>query len=462
MESTAMNRPQSMKTFFVIWIGQLISLVGSGLTSFALGIWIYQETGQATPFALTALFGTLPRVLLAPVAGVIADRYDRRRIMLLADSGDALVTGVAALLLFSGQLAVWHIYLIAIASSTFSAFQQPAYSASVTMLVPKEQLARAGGLLQMGHSLEALLTPVISGALFALIGIKGIITIDLISYAFALGALLLVRIPQPPRSQESEAESKQPMLKQAGFGWKYLRQRPGLFWMLWYFASMNFFLNLAAILSLPLVLSFAGPAQAGLVGSIGGAAALAGSLVMSAWGGPKERRVPPMIIFIALCGLGFLFTGLQESLFFVSLGRGWMMFFIPLASALSQAVFQTKVAPDVQGRVFSIRMMISQSIMPLAFLLAGPLADQVFGPLMQPGGVLANSFLGDWLGTGDGRGIALIYVICFACIALFSLAAYASPRIREVEAELPDAIPDDEPAPTQVAAHGHPAPAAAD
>lgn len=152
-KNTATHEPTSMKTFFIIWGGQLVSIIGSSLTAFALGVWIYAKTGDAMPFAMTMLFATLPGLLLAPIAGALADRYDRRMLMILGDTGDALVTGVAALLLFSGELQIRQIYLIAFVSSAFSAFQQPAYEASVTMLVPKDQLARASGMVQMGGTM---------------------------------------------------------------------------------------------------------------------------------------------------------------------------------------------------------------------------------------------------------------------------------------------------------------------
>ena len=141
--------PKSMKTFFIIWIGQLISIIGSGLTGFGLSVWIYAQTGEATPIALNALFFNLPRIILAPVAGSIADRYNRRRIMILADTAAALTTLGAAALLFSGNLQVWHIYLLTFLSAVGSSFQQPAYSASITMLVSKKDLARAGGIQQI-------------------------------------------------------------------------------------------------------------------------------------------------------------------------------------------------------------------------------------------------------------------------------------------------------------------------
>jgi MFS family permease len=439
--------PKNMRTFFTIWAGQFISVLGSGLTSFALGVWIYDQTGQATPFALTALFATLPGLVIMPIAGSFADRYSRRWIMVLADTGSALVTAVTFLLLLLGDLQIWHIYLLAFFNSAFSAFQEPAYTASVTMLVPKAQLARSSSITQMGQAISVILTPLMAGALYGVVGLNGIILIDALTYFFAIAALLIVRIPQPKRRSELVSGEKQSSVwQEARFGWNYLRALPGLFGLLLYFASVNFFLSFSNVLSGPLVLSYGTAADLGVVQMVAGISMFAGSLVMSAWGGPKSGKVPALIGFIAFSATGFLISGLRPNTLVISLGRVVLLFLIPFAGALSQAVFQVKIPPEIQGRVFAIRGMIARSMIPLAFILSGPLADHYFEPLMAPGGALAETFLGSLLGTGPGRGVGLMFII--SCLFLWaeSLLAYFNPRIRNLESEIPDAIPDEQPA----------------
>jgi MFS family permease len=447
--------PKTMRTFILIWAGQLISILGSGLTNFALGVWIVDKTGQATPFVLTALFSSLPRVLLMPMAGSLADRRNRRMIMILADTGAALITLVFALLILSDQLQVWHIYIGVIVGSTFSAFQEPAYRASVTMLVPKKDLARAGGMSQISQALSSLLTPVLAGFLFVAIGLKGVIWIDFVTYFFAIGALFFVKIPQPEITSEDK-QAKGSAWKDAVFGWKYLRARTGLFLMLWYFALANFLLNVSGVMLTPLVLSFGGPDALGLVQGAMGLGMLLGSVIMSAWGGPKQRMLG-LVVFIALAAVGMSITGSTMSLVVIGVGSFTLMFFVPFASALSQAVFQTKVAPDVQGRVFAIRGMIAQSIMPLAFLISGPLADGIFEPLMADNGALAATFVGMIFGSGAGRGIGLMFVISGLLLTGASVLAYLNPRIRNLEEEIPDAIPDDRVAEEELHGEGVPA-----
>lgn len=430
--------PKNMRPFMIIWLGQLISMLGSGLTAFALGVWIFQETRQATPFALTVLFANLPRILLAPVAGVVADRYNRRLIMMLADTGNAVVTVAVIFLLWLGNLQVWHIYVIALASSIFGAFQEPAYTASVTMLVPKKELARASGLIQMTQALEMLIVPLVAGLLFAWIGLQGIIAIDLVTFFFAIGALFIIHIPQP-EIEPAEQTAKPSFLSDAGYGWRYLRERPGLFGLLIYFALVNFFLNFAGVLTTPLVLSFTTTAVLGAIQMASGVGMLAGSILMGAWGG-AQRRIPATIGFITLGAVGLLFVGLRPSPYLIGFGYFLLLFCVPFASAHSQAVFQTKVAPSVQGRVFAMRNMISRSMMPLAFLIAGPLADHIFSPLLREGGALYNTVIANVIGRGDGRGIGLLFLLAGLVLIAAGLLAYTNPRIRLVEEELPDAV----------------------
>jgi MFS family permease len=436
---TSSETPKDMKTFFTIWGGQLISMLGSGLTQFALGVWIYDQTKQATPFAITILLASLPRILLLPFAGSVADRFNRRLIMMLSDIGSAVLTLVIFLLLIANGLQIWHIYIIASLGSVLSAFQEPAYMASISMIVPKEKLGSANGMTQMGQALSSVLTPVLAGALFVFIGFKGIILIDFVTFFFAIGALLLVRIPQPEQTPEHKEKN---LFQDIAFGWNFLRERTGLFGLLLYYAMINFLLNWCAVLIVPMILSRFTPNVLGLLQTVMGIGMLIGSIAMSAWGGAK-RRIPATILFICLALLGYIVVGITPNPYIIGAGIFIMMFFVPLASGNSQVVFQTKIPREIQGRVFSVRGAISQSMMPIAFLTAGPLADKFFEPLLQEGGALATTFIGQTLGTGAGRGIGLMFILSGITAILISAIVFANPRIRNVEDELPDALPNE-------------------
>jgi hypothetical protein len=311
------------------------------------------------------------------------------------------------------------------------------------MLVPKKQLDRANGLLQMGQALEMLFAPLLAGAVFAFVGLNGIFLIDFATFFFAIGALLLIPIPQPPaEARSADGRAFTAFWQDAIFGWRYLRARGGLFGLLLFFALVNFCLNFAAVLLGPMILTFENAATLGLIQTLGGVGMLVGSIGMSAWGGFR-RRITTIISSILLAAVGLVIAGLSPSMVTIAAGFFLLMFAIPFGSASSRSIFQSKVEPGVQGRVFAIRGMISQSMMPVAFLIAGPLADRVFEPLMRLNGPMAGTWIGQLLGTGPGRGTALLFVLSGSSLLAATLLVAANPRLRNLEEELPDVLPED-------------------
>jgi DHA3 family macrolide efflux protein-like MFS transporter len=425
-------------TFLIIWFGQLISMIGSGLTSFALGVYIYNRTGAATQLALSLVAASVPNLVLLPFAGALVDRWDRRRVLILSDTGAALVTLTLWALLATGSLEVWHIYVGNAIASALGAFQRPAFMAVPSLLVPKDQFGRVGGLMQLAESVATIVAPLAAGFLIAVIRIEGVFLVDFATFLFAVSTLLVVRIPRPA-PQPGAAAGRGSLLREAAFGWEYLRARRGLLGMLILFAIVNFALGFYSALFTPLVLSSFGAEVLGSLLSISGLAMLAGSLVMSAWGGTR-RKIFTVLGAISLSGLGMAAVGLRPDVVLMGAGNLLLFGFAPIANAASQAIWLAKVAPDVQGRVFAVRMMIGSAITPLAYLLAGSLADRVAEPLMAEGGALAGT-VGRLLGVGSGRGIGLIVVLTGLVVALAPLLAAFIRPIRRVEVELPDAVP---------------------
>lgn len=437
------SQQKSMKTFFIIWLGQLLSMIGSGLIGFALAVWIFEQTGQATPFALTALFAILPQVVLSPFAGALTDRVNRKKIMLISDSLSGVITLVTAILLVSGKMEIWMVYLISFFGSVFAAFQQPAYTASIVLMVPKTQFSRANSMVQMGEAIAEILTPILAGLIFTTLGMKAIIYIDVVTYLIATLSLIMVKIPQPQLSNHDEKE-KSSVFKDMIFGWRYLVERKGLLGLLLFFAVVNFSANISSAMIGPLILSFSSPASLGAVQTVMGIGMLAGSTLMSIWGGPRKKLINAMFGFIVIASTGFIFAGMHASLTYISIGLFVFMFFVPFSTGPSSAVFSAKVSPEVHGRVFATRRMITLSMMPLAFGLSGILADQVFNPWLEQGGRLASTFVGQWIGVGSGRGIGLMMVCSGLLLLLACFIAFMNPHIRNIETEIPDAIFDDE------------------
>jgi DHA3 family macrolide efflux protein-like MFS transporter len=431
---------RGMRIFIIIWLGQLVSLIGSGLTSFALGLWVYQHTGSVTPFALTGLFTVLPSVTLSPLAGALVDRWDRRWVMILSDTGAGLSTLAVALLFLAGRVKVWHIYLAAGTSAAFGAFQWPAYSAATTLLVSKKNLGRANGMVQFGRAASEILAPMLAGVLILAIQVQGVILIDFATFLFAITTLLIVRFPRPEIISASQA-SKDSLWREAAYGWTYTAARRGLLGLLVFFAVVNFLWGMVGALIAPMILGFTSADVLGLLISVAGGGMLVGSLVMSAWGGLK-RRIDGVLRFELLSGLCFLLIGLRPSVWPIAVGAFGAHLTIAIIYGSSQAIWQSKVPPDAQGRVFATQQMIARSSTPLAYLVAGPLADKLFEPLLAFDGPLAGS-IGQITGVGPGRGIGLLFMVMGILKVLVTLGGYLYPRIRLVEDELPDVIADE-------------------
>ncbi len=427
-----------MFAFTIVWLGQVISLIGTAMSGFALTIWAWQLTGSATALALVGFFNFGPTVLLSPVAGALVDRWNRKLVMMLSDLAAGLSTLVILLLYATGRLEIWHLYVAGAFSGAFQAFQFPAYSASISLMMPKEQYTRANGMIFVADFGSGIFAPVLAALLLGVIGIGGVLAVDIVTFVVAIGALLFVHIPQPAVTEEGRA-GRGSLWKESLYGFRYILARPSLLGLQLVFFTGNLMGGFGWTLFNPMILArtSSNAAVLGSVQSAFGAGGLAGSLLMIAWGGPK-RRVHGVLFGHVLIGL--LLQGL------IGLGRGlpvWLpaaflgMAVMPIINGSSQAIWQAKVAPDVQGRVFSARRLISQISSPISMLLAGPLADRVFEPGMQAGTALAGSF--GWLvGTGPGAGMALIILITGLLTVAAGFVGYAFPAIRNAEDILPD------------------------
>jgi MFS transporter, DHA3 family, macrolide efflux protein len=426
---------RGMRTFSVIWLGQLVSIIGSGLTNFVLGVWVYQSTQSVMQFALILLCGSLPIVVISPLAGALVDRWDRRRLMLAGDAGSALCVLALALLLMTSQLLVWQIYIAVAIMAVFAAFHRPAYMASISLLVPQEQLGRVNGMVQLAVALSQLIAPALAGMLVAAIGGTGALLIDLATFLCALVTLLLVRIPAPESIRADEVRAAS-LRHEITYGWTYLTARPGLLGLVVFFALINFLAGLVVVLMTPLVLSIASATMLGIVLSIAGSGMFCGGVLMSIWGGTRHR-IHGVLGTLLIAGLCIALAGLQPSIILITGATFGFYLSLPIINSLAITILQSKVEPNIQGRIFAIIQTIAASMLPLAYLLAGPLADQVFAPLLIAGGPLADS-VGQIIGAGPGRGIGLLFIVAGMLLMLMAAAGTMYPRIRRVEDELPD------------------------
>ena len=426
-----------MRTFFVVWAGQLVSLIGTNLTGFGLSIYVFQQTGSVTQLATVMLASQLPQILITPFAGALVDRWDRRKAMILADAGAGIGTIVLVVLYATGSLALWNITLAVAISGLFQAFQWPAYQAAMAVLVPKEQFGRASGLVQMAEAIGQLGGPILAGFAITLSGIGAVFAIDVVTFSVAIVTLLVVRFPKPKESQAG-AEGAGSLWHETKYGFKYLAARHGLMALLLYFAVINVAFGFVGPLFIPLGLSLTSEAGLGTAFTVASLGMLVGSIIASAWGGPK-KRVLGLVIGGAFLGVVFAAVGFKASVLWITGVMFVGMLSVPIVNATSQAIWLAKVEPDLQGRVSAVRRFISQGAVPIAYVLVGPLSDRVFEPLMAEDGGLADS-VGEIIGTGFGRGYGLFFIVIGFFVVVASVVAWMYPPLRHLERDVPDAV----------------------
>jgi MFS family permease len=446
------HRPTGMTAFIVIWLGQIVSILASTMSQFALTIWMYQQTQSATAMGLMQVFFITPFLIMSPIAGVMVDRYNRKLMMMVSDLTAVLATFSIFILYATGHLQFWHLYIAAVFNGFGNTFQWPAYSAAISTMVPKEQLGRANGLTGLMEAGPGVLAPALAGALLPVIGLTGILFFDFATFFIAIGALLLVVVPQPPRTEEGAQADEGGLLKQAAFGFKYIFARPSLLGLQLIFFFGNLFSGMAFTVLAPMLLArtdqnsiIFGTVQSML--AIGG---IIGGVIMSAWGGFK-RRVHGVLFGWILSGVGTMLIGAGQNLYFWIPAAIFTMLVTPLINGSNQAIWQSKVAPDVQGRVFSARRLIAWFTNPISPIIAGTLADFVLEPAMRTSGTFSSMF-GGIVGHGSGAGMGLLTIFCGLAAALIGLGGYFVPAIRNAEDILPDY---DQKTPTQAAEAGN-------
>lgn len=398
---------KGLSSFLLLWGTQSCSAFGSSMTSFALTVWSYQQHGSALSTALLAVCSYAPYVLLSLFAGALSDRWDKRRTMLACDSFAALTTCAALLLLGSGRLAVWHLYVLNALNGLMNALQQPASDVAVSLLAPREAYQKVGGLRAFSNSLVTLLTPAAATALMSLAGLEAVMLFDLATFAVAFLTLAAaIRIP-PLRTETSSGSP----LQAVGQGVEWLRRNRGILDLILFLAAINLVASVynAALPAMLLSRSGGGQTALGLVETCTGAANLLGSLAASLLPAPRSR-------VRAICGS--LFFAMSTENLILALGRsvpvwcagavlGWLL--IPVMNTNLDALMRTHIPIELQGRVYSVRNAVQFFTIPIGYLLGGVLVDWVMEPLMAGQG--ADSLLTALFGTGKGTGAAALFAL---------------------------------------------------
>lgn len=421
----------------ILWGGQIVSAIGSAMTRFALTIWVWQLTEQVTTIALFSFFYQLPLIFVSFFAGLLVDRYRRKYLIILGDTSAILCTIIIALLYGTNYLEIWHLYLLVAISGCFGHIQNLAYAASIPLMVSKQHYTRASSMITLVGHASAIFAPAFAGILYPLIGLLGIIVIDIFTFTVAAVTVFFVSIPQPQQKENTNQESET-IWQKLGFGFEYILSRPSLLAMAIAFSGFWFAHQIADTIFQPMILArTSGDTEVlGVVMTAAGIGGVVGGSFLSIWGG-FQRRIHGML-------LGFIGTGLSKILLgitqipFIWIGASFCSSInLPLLFSSSNAIWYAKVEPSVQGRVFAADHTIGMIIGTVASLIAGPLVDRVFEPAMQPKGLLAEVF-SPIFGTGTGSGIAVLYVITSCLIVLVGASGYTWRTLRNVEEILPD------------------------
>jgi len=429
------KRPDGAATYYVIVATEALSLIGSQTSGLAVGIAVFRLTGHATPIALVSVFLAAPWIVLGGLGGALADRFDRRSLMLTANLGYAVASGLLLLAFVSGAFRLWELYALTLANGVFGVVEAPALQASVAMLVPDRHRDRANAIQQLSYPGAVVLAAAFAGVLYAAVGVAGAIVVDLFTFMVAVAVLLAVRIPMPEPGAESRSAGSG-LWRQSLDGLRYLAGAPTLLALCIYISLISataggFFWALMTPYVLDRVHS---TTTLGLVVGTGFSGAIAGALAMAAWGGTRPR-IHTVMASTLLAGVGISLTGLARSAVPLAASLFLLTFVIPFANAALSSIFQGRVAPGLQGRVFAAMGQLGALLAPLASLTAGPLADRVFEPAVARPGWRAVAWA---VGAAPGAGIGLMYVIAGLWMVGLTAAFYASPAVRRVEAAPPD------------------------
>jgi MFS transporter, DHA3 family, macrolide efflux protein len=418
------------KAFYLLVAGQTISLLGSGLTRFALMIWAYRTDGSATALVLLGFFSYITYILASPIAGVLIDRLNRKWIMFTADLLSGMVTAALLVLYTQGQMQLWHLYVAEGLSGMFEAFQSPSFFSAMSLLMPKDEYTRSNALVGITKSAVQIAAPALASVILSFSDLSTVMIIDLTTLIFGLTSLLFVHLSTPAQSEEGKL-AKGDFWHEIRFGFRYIFSRPGLKGILLIFAGINLAAGLTymSILS-PMILTRSNGNQMtlGIVQTIMGIGGISGGLILALWKSPRKKArlyVWSTMLSFMICDFC---TAASKSIWGWSISGFFSELTIPFMVSPYYSLWQEQVPPDVQGRVFATREMVQMIPTPIGFICGGLLADHLFDPLFQQPNTLS------WLvGSGPGAGMSAMFLMTGLMGTLTGLLGILSPAIRKLD-----------------------------
>jgi MFS transporter, DHA3 family, macrolide efflux protein len=426
---TVVNQKDRSKKFLIIWLGELISNIGSGMTAFGLGVYVWQLTHSAVDVSMVEMAALLPMILLAPAAGVLADRYDRRVLMILGDSISALGLIVMLVLMNTGHIQVWQICLCVGFGSAFAALLDPAYKATITDLLTEDEYAKASGMVSIASSSKFLISPIIGGLILAVFNMEAILFIDILTFVLTVTAIFSVRKSLAVKSQ---VKKEMNFFKDLKEGWLIILEAKGVLLLIVLVSVLMFYMGFIQVLSKPMVLSFTSEKTTGILQTIVACGMMVSSIMIGG-GILKGKYVNVMVASFVVSGITMAGFGATTSIPVIIISGFLFFATLPYATTSIDVLIRKSIDNEKQGRVWGLISLLSQLGYVVAFILAGVLADYVFNPALAEGGVLADT-VGKIIGTGETRGIGFLIILAGLGLIITALVVSGSKSIREMEA----------------------------
>lgn len=443
------NTGGSFQKFLLLWSGELVSAVGSGLTSFGLGVYVFSQTGRASAMALVTLLAFMPSLLLSAFAGVLADRYDRRLLMVLGDGLSALGLVYILICMIQGEARLWQICAGVTFSSLFASLLEPAYRATVTDLLTEEQYAKASGLVSIAGSAKYLISPILAGFLLAVSDIRLLLVIDICTFFLTVTATLAVRKGLASKKTEHSLS----MACELRDGWNAVSGNRGVLVLVFMTSAVTFFMGVLQTLLAPLFLAFTDSSALGVGETVSALGMLVssfllafavrtkGTLTIAGIFRFKKGYQGLLCASLGFAGICMAVLGLRENLMLICTAGFLFFAMLPFANASLDYLIRTHIDNSLQGRAWGLIGLISQMGYVLAYGVSGLLADYVFTPLLLTGGPLSGT-VGKLMGTGTGRGTGLLILVSGLLLALTAVIIYRTRAVRELESEGAPCISD--------------------
>lgn len=417
-----------MKKFMMIWAGELISNIGSGMTAFALSVYVYQLTGSVTWVSVVTLLAYLPTILLNPLGGILADRFDRRLMMICGDFFSALGLLYILISILMGHTGIAPIVIGVTINSVFVSLLDPSYKATVTDLLTEEEYARASGLVQMAGNAKYLISPAIAGVILGFSDIRMILIIDILTFFVTVFAITFVR---RNIQKVKPRVDKFNLIKEFREGIQYIIREKGVKSLVILMAFMCFFIAFIQTLMIPMILPIFSVKAVGFMESVSAVGMLVGSVVIGILG-IKKNYSRILMVSLILCGCFMALIGTSTYMVFILSASILFFAALPFVNTCADVLIRVSIPNEVQGRVWGLISLLTQIGYVIAYSACGILADNVFEPMMQENGLLASS-IGKVIGTGEGRGIGLMIILAGVLMVVVALVLGSRKSIREIE-----------------------------